>query len=107
MNSTVCQILRAITGGSSVALLAHESSFCWIAVIPWLFLCLWGIIATLPVVFVIGFLAGAAQADWMSDEFMFGLFFATPTILAIAIAEYVKRRERRMSDASSKPACDS
>ncbi|MBG7608848.1 MAG: hypothetical protein IZT59_12590 [Verrucomicrobia bacterium] len=63
MNSAKYQILRLITGIASVTLAALESPFWWVAVIPWVLLCILGIIATLPVVFVIGVGAGAAQAD--------------------------------------------
>lgn len=91
MNSVECQILRLIAGVASVALIEYESPFWWVGVVPWVFLCIFGILTTLPVIFVMGIGAGAAQADWMSDEFIIGLVFVTPTILAIAIAEYRRR----------------
>lgn len=41
----------------------------------------------------------------MSDEFIIGLIFVTPTILAIAIAEFSKRRSRRSTDATLHAGC--
>lgn len=60
--------------------------------IPWAILCILGIVGTIPAIFVIGIGAGAAQADRMSDEFIIGLVFVTPTVLAIAIAEFLRWR---------------
>lgn len=64
-----------------------------------------GILATLPIVVVMGIGAGAAQADWMSDEFIMGLVFVTPTILAMIIAEIGRQRKNRVSESPQKPPC--
>ena len=53
-------------------------------VVPWAVLCIFGIFATIPALFVIGIGAGA---DWMNDCFVIGLVFVTPTVLSIVIAE--------------------
>jgi hypothetical protein len=37
----------------------------------------------------------------MSDEFIIGLVFVIPTILAIAIAEWIRARKRSMNVVSS------
>ena len=103
MNSAKYQILRLITGGASVALCAYDSPFWWVAVIPWFCLCIFGFLATLPIFIVIGIGAGAAQADWMSDEFIIGLVFVTPTILAMVIAEIGRQKSKRVKEATSNP----
>lgn len=82
-----CLILRLLTGSVSVLLVSIDSPLWWLAVVPWAVLCIFGIVATIPALIVIGIGAGAAQADWMSDSFIIGLVFVTPTVLAIAIAE--------------------
>jgi hypothetical protein len=95
MNSPVSQLLRLLTGTVSVLLVMVESPLWWMAVIPWAVLCVFGIIATIPALIVIGIGAGAAQADWMSDAFIIGLVFLMPTILAVAIAEFFSWRGQR------------
>ena len=105
MHTVNSHVLRLVTGGASVALMEHESAFWWVAVIPWLFLCILGIMATIPLFFFIGAGAGAAQADWMSDEFIIGLVFVLPTFLAVVIAEVSRRRAMRVANATSKASC--
>lgn len=91
MNPGICQSLRLLTGSATVFLVANESPIWWVGVIPWAVLCVFGIFATVPLVCLVGMGAGAAQADWMSDAFLWGLLFVTPTLLAIGIAEVCKR----------------
>lgn len=114
MNTIAAQVFRLLTGTTSVLLVAFESSLWWIAVIPWAMLCIFGILATIPALFVVGIGAGAAQADWMSDAFVIGLLFVTPTMLAVAISEFFRRRGQRrtngdrilgvIKDSTNKPA---
>ena len=78
-------LLRIALCAASITLAAYESPFWWVAVAPWAVLCSFGIIMTVPIIFIIGMGAGAAQADWMSDEFIVTLIFITPTMLTIAI----------------------
>ncbi len=92
MNSPRCQLLRVLAGIVAVFLVSIESPLWWIAVIPWAILCIFGIVATIPAIFVIGIGAGGAQADWMSDAFIIGLVFVGSTVLAIAIAEFLRWR---------------
>lgn len=74
-----------------------ESSMWWIAAIPWAAVCIVGIIATIPIVALIGIGAGAAQADWMSDGFIIGLLIVTPTTLSLMASELMKRKKARQA----------
>lgn len=71
----------------------------WVAAVPWAILCWLGITLAIPLwilaIIAIGISAGGAQADWMSDGFVIGLAIVTPTILAMAAAEYLRRRRAR------------
>jgi|688.fasta_scaffold814899_2 cell division protein FtsW (lipid II flippase) len=101
MNSIQQQIFRLLTGASIVILIVKDSPYWWFAAIPWVILCIFGILATLPLFVFVGINAGGAQADWMSGGFIIGLVFVTPTILAISIAEWRRARKRRMNVVSS------
>ena len=101
MNSIQQQIFRLFTGASLVILIVKDSPYWWFAAIPWVILCIFGILATLPLFVFVGINAGGAQADWMSDEFIIGLVFVIPTILAIAIAEWRRARKKRMNVVNS------
>jgi ABC-type uncharacterized transport system permease subunit len=90
MNSTTSQILRLILGTASVVLAANDSQYWWVAVFPWMLICILGIIATIPILFIVGIGAGATQVDWMSDEFIWGLVLVTPTVLSVTIAHIFK-----------------
>ena len=81
------QVVRVLAALAAVWLGSIESPLFYLALSIWLVLCVFGVLATVPVVMVIGIGAGAAQADGMSDEFAIGLVFVLPTILAIVIAE--------------------
>lgn len=60
--------------------------------ICWAALCIVGIILTLPLFFVIGMGAGAAQADWMSDGFVIVVIIILPTGLSILWSVFLKKR---------------
>lgn len=62
-------------------------SLWWIAGVPWIILCIFGMVSTLPLILVIFGMAGGAQADWMSDGEATILFFVVPTAMAIFISE--------------------
>lgn len=83
MNAVRYQVLRVVLGITLTVLVSMESSMWWLAAIPWAVVCMFGIIATIPIVALIGFGAGAAQADWMSDGFIIGLVIVTPTTLSL------------------------
>lgn len=68
-----CQLLRLLLGTALTVLAAYESPLWWIVAIPWAILCVFGILATVPLLIPIRIGAGAAQADWMSDGFIIGL----------------------------------
>ena len=101
MNSIQEQIFRLFTGASLVILIVKDSPYWWFVAIPWMILCIFGVLATLPLFVLVGINAGGAQADWMSDEFIIGLVFVIPTILAIAIAEWRRARKKRMNVVNS------
>ncbi|MCH7229209.1 hypothetical protein, partial [Haloferula sp. A504] len=89
------QILRVTLGIALAILASMESSFWWLPAIPWAVLCAMGLLLTIPIVFVIGIGAGAAQADWMSDGFIIGLVIVTPTVLAVIVSAIANRRKAR------------
>ena len=101
MNSIQYQIFRLFTGASLVILIVKDSPYWWFAAIPWMILCIFGILATVPLFVLVGITAGGTHADWMSDEFIIGLVFVIPTILAIAIAEWRRSRKRSMNVVNS------
>lgn len=101
---TLLNLLRIVLCIASITLVAHESPWWWIAVAPWLTICIFGIILTVPVIIIIGMGAGAAQADWMSDEFIYTLIFVTPTTLALFWHSFFMPRLRRyFSDETPAP----
>ena len=91
------QVLRVLLCCLSIALVIAESRFWWIGVAPWVVLCVHGIILTIPVVFLIGMGAGAAQADWMSDGFIFTLLFVLPTIFSMFVSQILTLVLKRFS----------
>ncbi|MEC5126144.1 hypothetical protein VSU19_05255 [Verrucomicrobiales bacterium BCK34] len=95
MNSPTSQILRVLSACALMFLINIESPFWWIAAITWAVLCIFGIVATIPFAFVVGIVSGVVQADWMDDAFLAGLECVTPTILALAIAEFMRWRINR------------
>ncbi len=99
MHSHRYQLLRILTATVAVLLVSIESPLWWVAVIPWAILCIFGIVGSIPAILVVGVGAAAAQADWMGDAFVIGLLFVTPTVLAIAIAEFLKWRTDRDTNA--------
>jgi hypothetical protein len=78
------QGIRVFLGILLAVLVSKEISLWWVVAIPWAALCIFGIVATIPIVILIGVAAAGAQADWMSDAFVIGLTIVTPTILAMA-----------------------
>ena len=100
---TRLNILRILLCIASITLATYDSPFWWVAVAPWAVLCLVGIILTIPIVFIIGMGAGAAQADWMSDEFIFTLVFITPTALSLFWHSLIKPK---LKSIISKPNSD-
>ncbi|BCX49038.1 hypothetical protein HAHE_29460 [Haloferula helveola] len=59
-----------------------------------------GLLVLLPILFIIGLGAGAAQADWMSDSFEFIVFIAIPTAASIIFASVSRRRSCQTSSLS-------
>jgi NADH:ubiquinone oxidoreductase subunit K len=90
MKKYILHILRVATCAASIALVYSESPFWWIAVTPWAMLNIIGIALSLPLILLIGMGAGAAQADWMSDEFIYTLIFIAPTAFAVAASTLLK-----------------
>jgi hypothetical protein len=86
----ILQILRVTTCAASIALVSSDSPHWWIAVVPWAMLNIVGIALSLPLVLLVGIGAGAAQADWMSDEFIYTLIFIAPTAFAVAASTLFK-----------------
>jgi len=81
----------------TVASMALEWEMWWVPCIGWAAFSIVGILLTLPLIIVIGIGAGAAQADWMSDKFIFTLCFVIPTILAVSaniVIAWFKRRRK-------------
>ena len=91
------QILRVVLGITLAIMASLESSLWWVPAIPWAVLCSLGLLLTIPIVFVIGIGAGAAQADWMSDGFIIGLVIVTPTILAMIAAAVTSRKGGKLA----------
>ena len=83
-------LLRIILCIASIALISNDSSWWWLAVGPWVTFCVFGIVLIIPIFFLIGTWAGAAQADWMSDNFIFTLVFIIPTVLSILFDALIK-----------------
>ena len=77
----ICMIIATYT----------ECSLWWIVAIPWAISCIVGIFITLPFIALIGIMAGAAQADWMSDEFVIFVFFIIPTALSFVGEKFLGR----------------
>ena len=84
MKKYIIQILRVATCVLTLVLVQNELSLWWVAAIPWAVLNIVGILLSIPILLIIGAGAGAAQADWMSDEFIFTVLFIIPTVLAIS-----------------------
>lgn len=97
------QLIRVFLGVLLAVLVSFESPLWWIAAAPWAALCFLGLIATLPIVLVIGIGAGTAQADWMSDTFAIGLVIVTPTTLAVTISAWTDRSRTARADARAAP----
>jgi membrane protein DedA with SNARE-associated domain len=91
------QVLRVVTCAASFVLVYCESSYWWIAVVPWVIFNIIGIVLSIPLIIIIGIGAGAAQADWMSDEFICVLIFVVPTVLAVLASTLFKSlKDRKM-----------
>ena len=86
---SVIQLLLCIC---TIWAIETESSFVWLPTIPWLILNFFGIILTLPILFLLGLGIGAAQADWMPDEFIFIVLFIIPTGVSIAFNYFISRK---------------
>jgi hypothetical protein len=77
-----------------------ETLLFWMTLIVWIVLCFFGILVVfIPLTILIGIGAGAAQADWMSDAFVFWVFFAVPTFAAMGMSELFRWRASRNSHA--------
>ena len=105
--STVLQLLRVLLCGISFLLLSAESNLWWLPVLPWAVLCLHGILLTIPLALVAGLGAGAAQADWMSDEWILTLCLIIPTGFSLALSFFFRRMQMFSPRAPSKAfACN-
>ena len=62
---------------------------CWPLVLIWAILCIFGIVITLAVGFLLHSL-GAAHLDWMSDGTEMMLFFVLSTGISIIASEYFR-----------------
>ena len=95
--------LRCILGTATVVTLSYAEDFWWIPGIPWIAICITGLLAIFPFLFIAMLGAAGAQADWMSDAFVIVAFFAAPTIASIVISEITMagRTARRNRTASS------
>ena len=101
MKQHILQVLRIVSCTVSFVLVYTESPYCWIAVVPWAILNIIGIALALPLILIIGMGAGAAQADWMSDEFIYILVFILPTVLAVSastIFRWFRNRNRSAAE---------
>jgi hypothetical protein len=87
------QILRVVLGITLAIMASLESSLWWVPAIPWAVVCALGLLLIIPIVFVVGIGAGAAQADWMSDGFIIGLVIMTPTVLAVIASALMSRKK--------------
>ena len=99
-NHLLLQSLRVLL---ALALIPVAEAFpnCWAAPLAvWAILNFIGLLLLIPVIVVIGLGAGAAQADWMSDGFVFVVCIAFPTLAACSFSEFSRRRHIRRSSSS-------
>lgn len=107
MRAHLTNIARLALMVSLIIAINYDWSLWWVLGVPWVILCLAGIILTIPFFLVIGLAAGAAQADWMSDSFIIMLAFVTPTGLSIfAHSAYKRFVSRNPKDESSGATSD-
>lgn len=90
----IAQCLRIAMVPVSIGVATLWPGFWWVPCLPWALLNILGIVATIPqlipLLFVIGLSAGTAQADWMSDGFVYSVCFVLPTAISIAFSHYIR-----------------
>ena len=78
---------RCSTAIAVIMLGAFDSVVWWLAVIPWLFLNLPGLLlAAIPGLLLLALPAGSAQADWMSESLLVTLCVALPTAVSMVLS---------------------
>ena len=78
---------RCSTAIAVIMLGALDSQLWWIAVIPWLFLNLPGLLlATIPGLLFLALPSGVTQADWMSESLLVTLCVALPTAVSMVLS---------------------
>ncbi len=88
-------------GTITVVSMVLEWEMWWLPCIGWAAFSVVGILLTLPLFLVIGIGAGGAQADWMSDQYIFTLCFVIPTILAVSVNILIAWFKRRGKESIS------
>lgn len=105
MRRVAGHVSRIVLCVGTILLLEYSPELWWIMGVPWIVMTIFGILATIPLLMVIGMIAGGAQADWMSDAFVIVLLLIAPTVMATVISE-VYSLFRLRCDASAKGQSD-
>ena len=83
--SLYLQVSRVLLCAGTITAIANDYDYWRIFAILWAITCLFGILMTVPVFIVMGIGTGPAQADWMSDQFVYIVFIILPTLLALIL----------------------
>ena len=78
---------RFLTAGTLIALATGESTFWWIAAVPWFVLNLPGLLlSTIPAWLVLAAGPTAAETSWITDGFIITLCVALPSSVSMLMS---------------------